>query len=87
MASNPLGTSYSIETMRDYLKNKVASSSPFSQALLILDNICSKKIISAFDIGCKMIITTQDLDHVVDDQNTTFIQASTSLCCRACLIN
>lgn len=69
----------SIEVMKDYLKKTIASSATCNKALLILDNICSDRIIPAFDIGCKMIITTQHQDFVRQDQNTIFVPVSKTI--------
>lgn len=42
--------------------------------LLVLDNVCNRNAIEAFDIGCKVLITTQNRDIWKQDLDTEFIE-------------
>lgn len=68
----------SVEVMKDSLKSLLfkEKSSPLRNALLILDNVGSHNLVSAFDIGLKAIITTQNKEFVNCEANTTYIPVS-----------
>lgn len=41
-------------------------------ALLILDDVCHKKIVDTFDFGCKILVITDDLSVVKHKHPITF---------------
>ncbi|KAG6447446.1 hypothetical protein O3G_MSEX004970 [Manduca sexta] len=51
------------EMLRDELK-KHFSEPALKESLLVLDEVNEEKIVVAFDIGCKLMITTRDVDVV-----------------------
>lgn len=61
-----------VDDLRNVLKQVVLSSTAYSQALIVLDNVRTKDIVSSFEIGCKLVVTTLDKTFVAEDQNTMF---------------
>lgn len=58
-----------------YMQNKLRnffSSDDKSQALLILDDVCTKSFIDAFNFGCKTLVTTRDLTVVPQESSSLF---------------
>ncbi|KAJ2951191.1 hypothetical protein O0L34_g5583 [Tuta absoluta] len=53
------------QELRDKLK-KQFSEPTLKEALLVLDDVKQKKCVEAFDIGCKILITTGDTDVVAN---------------------
>ncbi|XP_072932830.1 uncharacterized protein Dark isoform X2 [Epargyreus clarus] len=51
------------QEMRDRLKSQF-SEPAIKDALLVLDELNDKKCLDAFDIGCKILVTTRDADVV-----------------------
>lgn len=68
----------SVEIMKDSLKSLIFKdeSSIHRNALLILDNVSSHNVVSAFDIGLRTLITTQNKDFVKNEANTIYIPVS-----------
>nr|BBE37738.1 apoptotic protease-activating factor-1 [Bombyx mori] len=50
---------------RDRLKN-LFSEPPLKEGLLVMDEVNDRKCVEAFDIGCKILITTRDTDVVAN---------------------
>lgn len=69
----------STDLMKDLLKSLVINdtSSTYRDALLILDNVTSENVVSAFDIGLKTLITTQNKDCVKSEGNTCYVSVKT----------
>lgn len=70
-----------VEDMKDLLKNLVIKdmSPAHRESLLILDNVSYQNVVSAFDIGLKMLVTTQNKDFVNYEANTHYIPVSIPL--------
>ncbi|XP_073955753.1 death-associated APAF1-related killer isoform X2 [Choristoneura fumiferana] len=51
------------QELRDKLKSQFAENT-LKESLLVLDEVNEKKHLEAFDIGCKILITTRDTDVV-----------------------
>ncbi|KPJ14415.1 Apoptotic protease-activating factor 1 [Papilio machaon] len=58
---------WSWEDMKDRLISQFQSQS-LKECLLVLDEVNEKKCLRAFDIGCKILITTPDTDVVLNFQ-------------------
>ncbi|XP_060817084.1 apoptotic protease-activating factor 1 isoform X1 [Bombus pascuorum] len=81
-----LPDSYKPESLKDSLIHFLQdyfSRSKHCNALLILDDVCDKKIIDTFDFECKTLVITADLDVVLDkrpcviEMNDGFTEAET----------
>lgn len=44
--------------------------------LLVLDNVCNEQAVDAFDIGCKILITTQKRDICRHDADIELIEVT-----------
>lgn len=62
------------QELRDKLKSQFAENT-LKESLLVLDEVNEKKHLEAFDIGCKILITTRDTD-VVDKFQAQIIKVS-----------
>ncbi|XP_049872371.1 uncharacterized protein LOC126371179 [Pectinophora gossypiella] len=60
------------QELRDKLKRQF-SEPTLKEALLVLDEVNVKKCVEAFDIGCKILITTRDTD-VVSNFHPTIVK-------------
>ncbi|CAK1585532.1 unnamed protein product [Parnassius mnemosyne] len=58
---------WSWQDMRDRLKSQFLEQT-LKECLLVLDEVNEKKCLEAFDIGCKILITTPDTDVVLNFQ-------------------
>ncbi|VVC87754.1 unnamed protein product [Leptidea sinapis] len=56
---------WSWQELRDRLKS-VFSEQTLKESLLVLDEVNEKKCLEAFDIGCKILVTTRDTDVVAN---------------------
>lgn len=65
---------YNWQDLRDGLKNQFLEQ-PIKEALLVMDEVNDRKCVEAFDVGCKILITTRDTD-VVADYHPTIINVS-----------
>ncbi|GJQ88262.1 hypothetical protein Trydic_g13250 [Trypoxylus dichotomus] len=62
------------DILKDKLKKKIRENINNGQMLLILDNVCSENAIQAFDIGCRMLITTQKRDIWKNDHDIQLVE-------------
>lgn len=62
------------QELRDRLKAQF-SEPALKDALLVLDEVNVRLCVEAFDIGCKMIVTTRD-SEVVSSSHTQIIKVS-----------
>ena len=60
--------------MAQKLKSVVLKDREYKQMLLVLDNVCEHEVVDAFDIGCKMLITTQDKSIIGEDSDTFYVE-------------
>lgn len=56
---------------------RILATPEFSNALIILDDWCLKDGFSLFDLGCKMLVTTQIIDLVKEISNVQVIELVT----------
>ncbi|CAH0586879.1 unnamed protein product [Chrysodeixis includens] len=56
---------WTMDDLRDKLKAQF-SEQPLKESLLVLDEVNDKKCLGAFDIGCKILVTTRDTDVVAN---------------------
>lgn len=57
---------------------KVIISDEYKNSLLILDDLRTKGVLNYFDIGCKILTTTSDLNFVCRNDSVKKITVSTS---------
>lgn len=58
--------------LKDKLKVQFLEQ-PLKESLLVLDEVNDRKCLNAFDIGCKILITTRDTG-VIDNYQTQIIK-------------
>ncbi|XP_075975011.1 death-associated APAF1-related killer isoform X2 [Anticarsia gemmatalis] len=52
---------WTLSDLKDRLKSQFAEQ-PLNECLLVLDEVCDRKCLNAFDIGCKILVTTRDTE-------------------------
>lgn len=62
------------DSLKDKLKKKINENANNGQMLLILDNVCHENAIHTFDIGCRILITTQKKDVWCIDSDSQLIE-------------
>lgn len=72
---NPEFVRESDHLMRTELSRTLAAPK-YNKTLIILDDVCSHDVLNLFDLNCKMLVTTQELDLVKGRTNATVLEIS-----------
>lgn len=55
--------------------SRILAQPQYSEALVILDDVCSEEVLTLFDLGCKLLVTTQDVG-IVKGMNAKVVPVS-----------
>nr|XP_022905810.1 apoptotic protease-activating factor 1 isoform X1 [Onthophagus taurus] len=64
----------SIESLKIKLQRKIREKLLYNHMLIILDNVYDRSVIDAFDLGCRIMITTQNKSILANESNTHLIE-------------
>lgn len=67
-----MGSIDTLDMIKDRLRQEFIRD-PIREALIILDEVHSKNVIEAFDLGCKILVTTRD-KTIVPKSGNYFIE-------------
>lgn len=67
-----------MDVLKIKLQKKILEKSMEKHMLVILDNVIDKSVVDAFDIGCRLLITSQNKNILPNESNTHVIEVNGS---------